>query len=105
MKYNQMLGMFFTHKGEISSRWTIKGHAKKRYWQWLSTWARAIRRPSDIGYDDGDFVVYIGDQEVRFPNEKKTEHADVIAAIEDAIAAEVGIWNEGPRSGGRASGF
>ena len=68
-------------------------------------WPQGLNIRKEIEYDDGDFVVYIGDQEVRFPNEKKTEHADVIAAIEDAIAAEVGIWNEGPSSGGRASGF
>ncbi len=57
MKHNQMLGMFFTHKGQMTSQWDIKGHAKKRYWQWVSTWARAIRRPSDLDYEDGDFLL------------------------------------------------
>ena len=84
------------------------GARKSAYMRLLDNeyfWPQGLNIRKEIEYDDGDFVVYIGDQEVRFPNEKKTEHADVIAAIEDAIAAEVGIWNEGPSSGGRASGF
>ncbi len=51
----QMLGMFFTHAGNITSQWVLKGHAKKKYWQWVSTWARAIRKPSDLGYNNEKF--------------------------------------------------
>ncbi len=57
MTRNQMLGMFFTHDCKTSSKWNLKGHAKKRFWQWVSTWARAIRKPSDLGFEDGDFVL------------------------------------------------
>jgi len=57
MRHAQMLGMFFTHKGETTSQWTLKGHAKKRYWQWVSTWARAIRKPSDIGFENDRFIL------------------------------------------------
>ena len=68
-------------------------------------WPQGLNIRKEIEYDDGDFVVYIGDQEVRFPNKNRTEHGNVIAAIEDAIAIEVDKWNEGSSSGGRASGF
>ena len=57
MKYGQMLGMFFVNGGETTQQWILKGHAKKRFWQWMGTWARAIRMPSDFGYEDGDFVL------------------------------------------------
>ena len=57
MTHKQMLGMFFSHTCNTTQQWEIKGHAKKKYWQWLSTWARAIRRPSDIGFEDGDFLL------------------------------------------------
>lgn len=56
MKQKQMLGMFFTH-GKNSSSWDLKGHAKRKFWHWVSTWARAIRKPSDLGYEDGDFIL------------------------------------------------
>lgn len=55
MTRSQMLGMFFTNVNEAAEKWVIKGHAKKRFWQWVSTWARAIRKPSDIGFDDKKF--------------------------------------------------
>lgn len=57
MARNQMLGMFFTHDGKTTSQWNLKGHAKKRFWQWVSTWARALRKPSDLGFDDGAFTL------------------------------------------------
>lgn len=55
MKRNQMLGMFFSHCGNNTQQWDLKGHARRAYWRWVAGWARAIRRPSDFGYDDGDF--------------------------------------------------
>lgn len=35
--------------------WRFKGHAEDPFWRWVCSWARAIRKPSDIGYDDGRF--------------------------------------------------
>lgn len=55
MKYNQMLSMFFTHCSDNTSQWLLKSHAKKRFWEWVSTWAKALRKPSDINYKDRDF--------------------------------------------------
>jgi hypothetical protein len=55
MKYTQMLAMFFTHDGKQTSAWRLRGYAKKRFWQWMATWARALRKPSDLGFDDNKF--------------------------------------------------
>ena len=57
MGRNQMLGMFFANDGEQTQKWRLKGHAKGRFWQWVATWARAIRRPSDFGFEDGAFLL------------------------------------------------
>lgn len=57
MSYGQMLGMFFTNDGDTTQQWTLKGHAKKRFWQWVASWARAIRRPSDYGFEDEGFAL------------------------------------------------
>lgn len=32
--------------------WRLKGHAEQAFWRWVSSWARAIRKPSDYGYSD-----------------------------------------------------
>jgi hypothetical protein len=36
-------------------KWRFKGHAEKVFWQWVTSWARACRKPSDIGFDDDAF--------------------------------------------------
>lgn len=33
----------------------LKGHAGEPFWRWVSSWARAIRKPSDYGYSDDRF--------------------------------------------------
>lgn len=37
--------------------WRFKGHAEDAFWRWVSSWARAIRKPSDYGYSDDGFVL------------------------------------------------
>lgn len=39
------------------SMWRFKGHAEEPFWRWVSSWARALRRPSDLGYPDDGFTL------------------------------------------------
>lgn len=67
MGYTDMLGRFFVNdnrtvsgrsrfaSGGRSVGWRFKGHAEGPFWQWVSSWARAIRKPSDYGYSDDRF--------------------------------------------------
>ena len=55
MKRNEMLAMFFTHDGSNTSQWRLKGHAQKRFWEWMASWAAVVTKPSDLGYENGDF--------------------------------------------------
>jgi hypothetical protein len=43
-------------RGEVI-KWRLKGHAELPFWRWVCSWARAIRRPSDLGFDDTRFVL------------------------------------------------
>jgi hypothetical protein len=36
-------------------QWRFKGHAEDGFWRWVSSWARAVRRPADLGFDDDGF--------------------------------------------------
>ncbi len=39
-------------------QWALKAHAFEPFWKWASVWARACRKPSDLGpYDDSRFVL------------------------------------------------
>jgi len=40
------------HRGQVV-KWVLKSHAEEPFWRWVTSWSRAIRRPSDIGFDDG----------------------------------------------------
>jgi hypothetical protein len=57
MTATEMLSMFFVHNGGETQKWRLKGHARKEFWKWVCSWAVNIRKPSDIGYDDGPFVL------------------------------------------------
>lgn len=37
--------------------WRFKGHAEDAFWKWVCSWARACRRPSDLGFDDTKFIL------------------------------------------------
>jgi len=43
--------------GKAGLRWRFKGHAEEAFWRWVCSWARALRRPSDYGYDDNGFLL------------------------------------------------
>ena len=76
--YMDMLSRFFINKEKkVSSRggrvmrwemtdrvgmdqpgeWRLKGPAEQPFWRWVSSWARAIRKPSDYGYSDAAHVL------------------------------------------------
>jgi hypothetical protein len=38
-------------------QWRFKGHAELPFWRWVCSWARAVRRPSDLGFPDERFVL------------------------------------------------
>jgi len=42
---------------DIEARgWRFKGHAEDPFWRWVASWARAMRRPSDLGFSDEGFI-------------------------------------------------
>ena len=54
-KHTEMLSMFFVHDGGDTSKWRLKGHAVKAFWEWVASWAVMLTKPSDLGYDDSKF--------------------------------------------------
>lgn len=58
-----MLSMFFkndensNHPIWWGARWRFKAHAEEKFWRWVTSWARALRKPSDLGFNDTRFVL------------------------------------------------
>jgi DNA modification methylase len=55
MSRTEMLAMYFVHDGGSTSDWRLKGHAKQSFWDFVSTWAVMLNKPSDIGYSDDGY--------------------------------------------------
>jgi hypothetical protein len=49
MPRNEMLAAFFVHDDD---GWRLKRHAVDPMFRWMTTWALAARKPSDVGGDD-----------------------------------------------------
>ena len=59
MEHRVMLSTFFINdlSNTIAPR-RLKNHAIDEFWSWVSSWARCVTRPSDVGdYDDGPYVL------------------------------------------------
>lgn len=73
-KHAEMLAMFFINANREHTRfdgdgasyrikghndggqeWRLKHHAEVPFFEWLASWSIALTKPSDLGYDDGNF--------------------------------------------------
>ncbi len=43
--------------GGSAPQWRFKKHAENAFWKWICSWSRACRKPSDLGFDDGRFIL------------------------------------------------
>lgn len=50
----EMLAAYFIHD---DTGWRLKRHAVTPMYRWMTSWAVALRRPSDIGYSDDGYVL------------------------------------------------
>jgi hypothetical protein len=55
MKEKEAKATFFIQDGNSSNKWRLKKHSVNSFWEWISSWAVALRTPSDIGFDDNGF--------------------------------------------------
>jgi len=50
MSHVEMLATFFIHDGADTSKWRLKGHGQKKFFEWLATWSVIMRDPSVFGF-------------------------------------------------------
>ena len=55
MPSSEMLMRWFINDTMQNGHYRLKGHAEKDFWQWVSSWAISLRKPSDLGYPDDGF--------------------------------------------------
>lgn len=69
MTQSEMLGYFFRQTKDMRhtvfregdfwnvTQYHFKPHSEQPFWRWVSSWARAVRYPSDIGFSDEGFIL------------------------------------------------
>lgn len=61
--FRDMITKFFKmetgtdHHAWGRTKYRFRGHAEKPFWSWVCSWARAVQKPSDLGFDDSRFVL------------------------------------------------
>ena len=91
-----MLNRFFKNDQNTSkvnrlwteATWRFKGHAEQHFWRWVCSWARAMRRPSDLGFDDSRFIL---------PELRIQEHLVKAKTLAPGMLFELpaqGLWEE-----------
>ena len=51
----EMLATWFINDTQDTGTWRLKKHAAADFWRWVASWSVCISKPSDLGFDDGDF--------------------------------------------------
>lgn len=63
MGFQDMVSRFFRQEtskdylGWGRTKYKLRGHAARDFWRWVCSWSRAVRKPSDLGFDDTRFVL------------------------------------------------
>lgn len=57
MDTGQALTRFFQRDSTKANNLTIYPHREAEFWLWVSTWALFIGKPSDLGYEDGGYLL------------------------------------------------
>ncbi len=57
MNNSNTKGAYRGQRRDAGMKWRFKGHAEEHFWRWVCSWARACRRPSDLGFSDERFAL------------------------------------------------
>ena len=88
--FRDMITTFFRQEaskdylGWGRTKYRFRGHAEEPFWSWVCSWARSIRRPSDLGYDDSKFIL---------PPLNQTEHVVETAKKRDGMLLTMAARN------------
>lgn len=63
--FMDMVNRFFKKAESTTSRsdefragiYRFRGHAERDFWRWVCSWARAVRKPSDMGFPNDGFIL------------------------------------------------
>jgi len=57
MNSNEMLSRWFIADQQNMGKYRLKRAGVVPFWEWVASWARAIGKPSDVGFDDDGYIL------------------------------------------------
>ncbi len=57
MTSHEMISRWFINDTSTMGTYRLKHFAVGPYWDWVTSWARCVGKPSDLGFDDAGFVL------------------------------------------------
>lgn len=79
----EMLAAYFVNDSK-NKGWRLKGHARAPMYRWMTSWAVAIRKPSDMGYDNTGYDL------PALTIQPEVVHVDIPAPEGQLFAADLG---------------
>ena len=77
MKSHEALAIWFINDSAHSGNYRLKAHAVKSFWEWVSSWAVYISKPSEIGFSDEGYILPpLNEQEVVIPIDDTSSDID-----------------------------
>lgn len=83
MTAQEMLTRWFVHDSAKTQDWRLKGHAVQAFWEWVSSWAACVSKPSDLGYSDDGYEL------PPLNTETHTVIADTDTAFDDGLLFDI----------------
>lgn len=95
MKSNEALSVWFINDSSCAGNYRLKKHAVKPFWEWVSTWAICMGKPSDIGFSDEGYELpeLIEIDEVIQVDTVKTDFSDG-GFLRDINTSATGYYHE-----------
>lgn len=77
---HHILGKNFRDPPPMQEKWRFKGHAEIPFYRFVCSWARACRKPSDLGFPDRKFIL---------PKLRETQHLVTALTLADGMLFSV----------------
>jgi DNA modification methylase len=94
MPSNEMISRWFINDSMQAGGYRLKGHAANDYWDWVSSWAVMISKPSDIGYSDDGFILPELKVQEHIVEVDNTRAFDDGRLFVDGTLSATGMWAE-----------
>lgn len=84
MSRTEMLATYFVHDGGKTSDWRLKKSGRKKFWEWMATWAVCFNNPNELDYEiDGYDLPNLNIETIII--ESKVKENELVAKVAETL--------------------